>query len=413
MANGRFVSKSISSNEQLSIVSLEADFFFQRCLPHLDVEGRITGNPQLLKGAVFPLREQITAENIPALIEELGRSTDADGRSLVVWYEVGAQRVLLFPRFMRHQTGLNKKREAPSRLPGADIATRVLVGSAGPAPAERAADAAEQTEELRTYSGPTPDEVRPKLSVSVSEVEVQEQEKVKGDAVDLEHPGARHADDATAANPAGETATASPAAQGSNSNGAGIVALPTHAWRVLVECYGIKRIVPMTDRQKQVMQDMRATLGERGALLERATYVRAWSPEHLDAMCEKILADGVQKPDAALHLVLLELRKTWLEWKAAAEKAQLGDTTTRAGGPSLSPTRIANLVSVPNNPEIAAAEAWFAAQPADWQKTIESPIDRKCPRDRAPSWRAELLRTAVVDAYRTRNSNAPEARVSA
>jgi len=45
VAQGRFVSRAIAHNRQLASVSLLADHLFTKCIPHLDVEGRMTGIP--------------------------------------------------------------------------------------------------------------------------------------------------------------------------------------------------------------------------------------------------------------------------------------------------------------------------------------------------------------------------------
>lgn len=116
MARGRFISRSIASNEQLAGVSLAADFLFGRCIPFLDGEGRMSGNPIIVKLAV-QLRPEMTLDVIPALLAELAAARDHKGEPLVVAYEVGGQRVLYFPGFARQQQGLRKDREGPSRFP--------------------------------------------------------------------------------------------------------------------------------------------------------------------------------------------------------------------------------------------------------------------------------------------------------
>ena len=117
MANGRFLSKSISTSEQLASVSLEADYLFTRCIPHLDVEGRLLGSARWLKSQVVPMRDEITVEKIPRLIEELAAATDHVGRPLVECYEIGGRQFLAFPGFLAHQQGLRANREAPSKIP--------------------------------------------------------------------------------------------------------------------------------------------------------------------------------------------------------------------------------------------------------------------------------------------------------
>lgn len=111
MPNGRFVSKAIAVNGQLASVSLEADFLFGRCIPHLDVDGRMSGNPKLVKAIAVPVRDELSIERVAACLAELAAA------ELVVWYQVNGELCLTFPSFARHQQGLKREREADSRVP--------------------------------------------------------------------------------------------------------------------------------------------------------------------------------------------------------------------------------------------------------------------------------------------------------
>jgi hypothetical protein len=111
MADGRFLSKSVSQNDQLARVSLEAALLFTWCVPHLDVEGRMTGQAQLIHGQVCPLRPEITVGRIPGLLRELVR------HELVIWYSVSGRDYLAFPGFKRQQKGLREDREKASTIP--------------------------------------------------------------------------------------------------------------------------------------------------------------------------------------------------------------------------------------------------------------------------------------------------------
>jgi hypothetical protein len=113
------LSRSISQSEQVAAVSLEADYLFMRCIPHLDCEGRMSGNPVLVKSIACPLREEITTVRIPDLLRSLAV------HGLVQWYEAEGKQVLAFPGFARHQT-LNKSREATSKFPSPDMSTADL-----------------------------------------------------------------------------------------------------------------------------------------------------------------------------------------------------------------------------------------------------------------------------------------------
>lgn len=110
MPDGRMMSRSITTSEQLGSVSLEADFLFGRCVPHLDRDGRMSGNPDLLKAAVCPLRSEIPAAMIPHLLAELA------SMGLIRWYEADGKQVIDMPGFKRHQRSAKLDRETPSRF---------------------------------------------------------------------------------------------------------------------------------------------------------------------------------------------------------------------------------------------------------------------------------------------------------
>lgn len=155
MPNGRFVSKTISTNGQLASVSLEADFLFGRCIPHLDREGRLAGSPKLVKAIAVPLRDELTVARVGACLAELAK------HELVVWYVVAGQEYLMFPGFERHQQGLKKEREAESRIPSprSPNATRVTL------------------DQLPIWSGPIQEKV-PLSEVKVSEGEISGSEEL-------------------------------------------------------------------------------------------------------------------------------------------------------------------------------------------------------------------------------------------
>jgi hypothetical protein len=135
MPDGRFLSKAIANDWELNQrVSLEADYLFARCIPHLDREGRMPGSPEEVKGIAVPLRPELSIAVVERCLEELA---EAD---LVEWYSVDGRPVLQFPGFDRHQKGLRKEREAESRLPSPQVHSAQKI-----------------TASLRSYSGPTPE----------------------------------------------------------------------------------------------------------------------------------------------------------------------------------------------------------------------------------------------------------------
>lgn len=129
----------MSESAQLAAVSLEAALLFTWCLPHLDCEGRMNGEPGVVRGKVVPLRPEFTEERVAACLWELAQAR------LVTWYWKAESRHLAFPGFADHQAGLRKDREAPSRVPPPT--------SSGVTPVE-----------LRSNSGSGPELVPPKVS---------------------------------------------------------------------------------------------------------------------------------------------------------------------------------------------------------------------------------------------------------
>jgi hypothetical protein len=140
----------------------------------------MTGNPALIKAGVVPLRDEINSRNLPELLRELSESVDQHGIPLVFWYEINGVKVLEFPGFSGHQTGLRSDREAPSKFPSRNGMEKLL-HSAGVKP-----------EQLPQKSGASP---------------AQEEVEVEGEVEDEEilpppqRAGARTPNGATAEHP--------------------------------------------------------------------------------------------------------------------------------------------------------------------------------------------------------------------
>lgn len=242
---------------------------------------------------------------------------------------------------------------------------------------------------------------------------------IKGEAVDLEHPTAAGAVDASAVG--SSSATASPAAQGaSNSNDVGTPPADDAGlgslWQLLRECYDLtgKPTAESKPRQKQVYRDLRATLSPEGAPLEGKVRVHAVDAAHLNAACARVLARGVEKPDAAVRLVLLDLQKTWQETKAAREKASIGEdpapprtTSQKPAGP----TSIRTLIPAPKAKGLEDAERWLAALGDEERARVTGELDREvniaCPANvNAPSTRAQLRADLLVKTWQHRDEQA-------
>jgi hypothetical protein len=78
MAEGRMLKKKISPNEAVADLSDDSHrLLFTWGIPHLDVEGRITGSPRGFKAMVAPLLEHITPEVVLAFFK------DAESKGLI------------------------------------------------------------------------------------------------------------------------------------------------------------------------------------------------------------------------------------------------------------------------------------------------------------------------------------------
>lgn len=115
MARGRMLNKKISMNKALAELEKEEGPYsvivLTWLIAHLDVEGRFTGEPVLIKGVVCPWLDGCTV----GLIEKtLAR---ADRLGIIRWYEVEGNRWLQYVNFARNQIGLRKDREAESEVP--------------------------------------------------------------------------------------------------------------------------------------------------------------------------------------------------------------------------------------------------------------------------------------------------------
>ena len=111
MAEGRMLRRKIALDKRLAQLSSDRSrLFFTWCIPFLDVEGRMTGDPEVVKAMVFPLLKSFTAKTIEQDI------ADCADFGLVRAYAVHGERYLYFPGFNKNQQ-LRRDREAASVIP--------------------------------------------------------------------------------------------------------------------------------------------------------------------------------------------------------------------------------------------------------------------------------------------------------
>ena len=89
-----------------------------------DCEGRVFGDPAIIKSALFPRRSDITTEQMAVYVKEW-----AEG-GLIIWYECKGEQWICFPKFDKNQPGLRKDREPESEIPPFNPETcRIVAGS--------------------------------------------------------------------------------------------------------------------------------------------------------------------------------------------------------------------------------------------------------------------------------------------
>lgn len=112
MAKGRFISKEICLDKRVSELSDGYSMVgFTWLITHADCEGRIYGDPAIVKSLIFPRRMDVTVEMVAGYIQEW------EAAGLIKTYEVNGDIYIQFPNFDKHQVGLRKDREPVSHIP--------------------------------------------------------------------------------------------------------------------------------------------------------------------------------------------------------------------------------------------------------------------------------------------------------
>lgn len=390
MARGRFVSRSISTSDQLAKVSLAADFLFGRLIPHLDVEGRMRASPWDIKSQVVPKRPEITEETIPALIGELANALDHEGQPLVISYTVAGEQFLWCPGFTHHNK-VRRNREGESRLPPPPTGDRVDAAGTG----SLLASSHNSGSQLREF---TP-------------------------GVNSREHGAEGS----------SVAFAFTNNEKSESEANALAARPVVA-RFLETFYG--RAGP--GRRRQVLEQLERALTTGGCRVDRRSIAYA-SVATLERALEATLATTVRKPDAAILIVLRKLvsgpcnvidppglarpdpesgttealiPSAYAVAQRSASSPWTRDRDARRTAPSAAPTPIAVVLGLPPSRGItdedrSAAAQWVASRP-EVLVAIEAAADRHManvhPRWTQLSWcaavRARVVEDKIVEAYR-------------
>lgn len=114
MPRGRFASRDRSSNKQYWDLDCDHRNFWDLLFPWCDAEGRMDGNPAIIKGLVCPLADW-TIEKVEEMLKKFESIKRHDGLGWVVRYQKDGKHVLWLPGFDENQQGLRKDKEAKGR----------------------------------------------------------------------------------------------------------------------------------------------------------------------------------------------------------------------------------------------------------------------------------------------------------
>ncbi len=96
-AQGRLLYWKISYCKQLSRCSHIAQLLFTWGIPNTDDLGRMEGDPEILKGMLFPYDKKVTEKIIVNALSEL------HNEKLIIWYKVLENQYIQYPNFHKYQ----------------------------------------------------------------------------------------------------------------------------------------------------------------------------------------------------------------------------------------------------------------------------------------------------------------------
>lgn len=114
MANGRMLNKKISMDTKVAkITNPYSLLIYTWGIAHLDVKGRMYGDPEVFRSIVSP-RIDVTTEEVAEFMSEWAE------QGLVEWYESDGDTWIQYNGFRKNQKNLREDREAPSEIPDPD-----------------------------------------------------------------------------------------------------------------------------------------------------------------------------------------------------------------------------------------------------------------------------------------------------
>ncbi len=122
MAEGRMLKRCISESKKLGrLESDSARLLYTWLIPWLDVEGRHSADPEIIKGHIFPKVKKMTPKKISKLIDLL------NDEKLIILYTANGEAYLQFIKFQELQT-IRKDREGESKIPPPSQGSRITPG---------------------------------------------------------------------------------------------------------------------------------------------------------------------------------------------------------------------------------------------------------------------------------------------
>jgi len=115
MPRGRFLDRDLSTNRQYWSLSPDTRNFWDLLILWLDAEGRIDGDPKIIKGMVCPLADW-SLEDVERMLQEIEKLKRSNGLGWIERYLVNGTACIWASGFEEHQKGLIKTREAKGRF---------------------------------------------------------------------------------------------------------------------------------------------------------------------------------------------------------------------------------------------------------------------------------------------------------
>jgi hypothetical protein len=128
MAEGRMLKRVISDSKRVAQLQNDTHrMLYTWLLAHLDVEGRFSAEPCIVRGHVVPRLKHVTDEVIESALEDMARV------DLIIIYEVDGDRFLQYRIFHKHNK-VRRDKEGISHIPGPPVDNNGDTPVPGPVP---------------------------------------------------------------------------------------------------------------------------------------------------------------------------------------------------------------------------------------------------------------------------------------